>query len=419
MARNYQGVDLARAALDAQAYRQNEMMMRASAEQLAQQRKMQTLLPEARRMAFQGDFTLLYQLAPQEAEAMKAGIQKRTASEFEQKQKWVAQKEQEKSAKVLGSLEARRNALSYVASNPQAAPNVQQYIDQLAQSGQIEPFDVMKYQNNPNELKSDLELTAFQFAMNKNPEATKMGAEILEEIGRAGDVSAMFSDEFKGAYKKRLEAKKSGGVNVTVSPQINMPSSIPLDKKVATDMQREQIGDLKTLSNLDDIIAKTDEKYLTTLGRIEGFAGGLLDKAGLASEDMKKYLGDRRVWREGVSQIFNSYRKEITGAAAAQAELSSLKDSIINADLGPSEFNASVQSFREKVARTMRIRNRLINEGLDIENPIFGQRLDELYAAGIDPKTDEDRLTRAKQLMDAGNKKADIVRILKQEGYLE
>lgn len=420
--RDYQGIDLGRAANDAMNYRLN----RERLAEIQRQRQIQTLLPEARAQAARGDFSLLYQINPQEAEAMKLGLQERAKSQDimlrkqrEESLKFEQQKQAEANAKVLANLETRRNALSYIAQNPASAPQVQSYIDGLAQNQSIDPFDVMKYSDKPEELKNDLEFLAFQTAMTKNPEVSKIGAQVLEKIGRAGDVSGMFTDEFKSEYEKML-AKPKGGVNITVAPQFNAPSTVPLEKSTRTETQKEQIRNIETLSNLNDIESKTIDEYLTFWGKGKIAWAEFMDKLGSSSEEQRELIRNQTPWLLGVKNIFNAYRREITGAAAAMAELKDLESAIINTNMGPEKFKAALAMAKEKAKRAIRLRNSLLTSGLSTEDPDFSAKLDEMYRTGMDAKSGDDGARMAEYLVkQKGMSRGAALDLIRSYGYFD
>jgi len=62
-------------------------------------------------------------------------------------------------------------------------------------------------------------------------------------------------------------------------------------------------------------------------------------------EDWITFNNNRSKFVKRVKQYFNQYRKEITGAAASEKEMEDLLASMINADMGPSEFRAVFDDF--------------------------------------------------------------------------
>jgi len=95
----------------------------------------------------------------------------------------------------------------------------------------------------------------------------------------------------------------------------------------------------------------------------------------------EEFLGKRRAYLEQVAQSFNAYRKEITGAAAAVQELEDLKKATLNADLGPTEFKASLDLLEKKVRRSRAIKRKFLREGIDVGDPRFGPRFYQEYFA--------------------------------------
>ena len=117
---------------------------------------------------------------------------------------------------------------------------------------------------------------------------------------------------------------------------------------------------------------------------------------------------------KGVNAEFNAYRKLITGAAAAVQELEDLKKAMISTDLSPDEFEAAFNEYSMELSRTLRIRNKVLREGLKPGTKQYGEELNRMYLTGDDDKMD----ARGDELEASGMSDDDIVKALEQEGYL-
>jgi len=123
--------------------------------------------------------------------------------------------------------------------------------------------------------------------------------------------------------------------------------------------------------NMADLTEEKFGKFFSLKGRVKGKIGKGLDflkGAGgeevndwleqATGEDLVAFNSEAREVFEDTQQVFNSYRKEITGAAAAAIELERLKDSLLNGDLAPAEAFASyknlVQRFERQIAEDER-----------------------------------------------------------------
>ena len=110
----------------------------------------------------------------------------------------------------------------------------------------------------------------------------------------------------------------------------------------------------------------------------------------------KEYLGKTRVFIESIEQVFNQYRKQITGAQAAMKEIQMLRASILNKEMTPTEFEYSFKSYVSKVKRMMRLTRSLLREGFTNEGGKLGKELESrFYTTGdvgdseVDARGDE------------------------------
>ena len=81
--------------------------------------------------------------------------------------------------------------------------------------------------------------------------------------------------------------------------------------------------------------------------------------------DEEKFLTTARRFRSKVEDAFNDYRTQVTGAAAAIAEIERLRKVFINTDLSDTEFKATYSSLFETMRRTREIYSEMLREGLD------------------------------------------------------
>lgn len=190
--------------------------------------------------------------------------------------------------------------------------------------------------------------------------------------------------------------------------------AVPLNSAVGRESQQAAITASENLDNLDRIASQFNPDFLTYQGKGRAMLAEVMDKAGTARPEQRDLLKAKQAFSQGVSKFFNAYRKEITGAAATEKELEQLKDAVINMDQSPAQFQASLAEMRASIAHTLRIKNRLLREGLRVGSKRFGARMDKLYREGAD----DDAMTRGEELEQAGKSDDEVVRILVTEGYL-
>lgn len=148
-------------------------------------------------------------------------------------------------------------------------------------------------------------------------------------------------------------------------------------------LQADIVHNRVKLANLDALANDYQSSYLTYGGAAEAALGHVLSKSGM---DLPGWLKDatagRRKFTQGVEQVFNQYRHDITGAQAALQEMKNLRGSMLNKNLSPAEFEASFHQYRELLTRINKIEMQALQEGLKPGTKAFGQRVDEIFTSG-------------------------------------
>lgn len=169
-------------------------------------------------------------------------------------------------------------------------------------------------------------------------------------------------------------------------------------KSMVTALQKGLEADYGNLDKVNDIIGQYKPEFLTYKGRGEAFFAELKDKAqglgiGEITPNQKEMLQNRTNFVQSINKLFNSYRKEITGAAASVQELESLKKAMLNEDLSPSQFEAVSVKFRSELQRSVRLRRKLLREGFDTRKKLSTE-LDRQFTSGFD----DDPLVRGEEI---------------------
>lgn len=222
---------------------------------------------------------------------------------------------------------------------------------------------------------------------------------------------------FNSAIKKAATGTK--GIRVLPDGTVEVGGSgeeiMPLDKPNARKSQEKLISSIESLKRMDKIYSDYKPEFLTFQGRLKNGFSALKDKAGVdLSDDERTALRQYRRFSQNVDTEFNAYRKLITGAAAAVAELESLKKAMISTDLSPEQFESAWETYRSELAYTVRIHNRLLRQGLEPGTEQFGEALDQMYVAG----EDDSHTARGEELERQGLGDDEIVSTLQEEGYL-
>jgi hypothetical protein len=214
----------------------------------------------------------------------------------------------------------------------------------------------------------------------------------------------------KPASGSSLSVGSDGSVSYTTGPGAGStpPGNIPLVNPVVNATQKDLVALEDSLVRMTKIAEGYNKNFLTYQGRLQLLLARNLDKLGRASPAQRKLIKDSRHFSQDVDREFNSYRKAITGAAAAVQELESLKDAVINTDLGPAEFEAAFETYLAELQRGIEIKRGLLRNGIDVSSPKFGDAFDSQFIRGNSPNG-VDVETRGLQPRKQGMDPRDVV----------
>lgn len=208
-----------------------------------------------------------------------------------------------------------------------------------------------------------------------------------------------------------------GGTDVSVDVNTGRQTS-PAGKKTTAELQAGLISDMNQLGELDTIINSYADSSLTLKGKFNLGASVVKDRFGKASPQERAEITRDTIFKQSVQSVFNEYRREITGAAAAVQELEQLEQSILNTKQSPTQFKAAFNNYRDKILRMMRIKRSILRGGVPIDGiseQEFGQRFDRLWVSGQDDDPDQ----RGEEIKrnNPGMTDEQIFDQLAQEGY--
>ena len=243
---------------------------------------------------------------------------------------------------------------------------------------------------------------------------------LFKELDQVPESDTLRRKSYEQAIAKQISQT---GMKFTVDKDGNVTlftnaSQEEMTPGATTQTQKDVINLMGQLENLDAISGENAFKdVLTIQGKLYRKGLKIADSLKMPlSDENKEYLGKARQFTEGVEQIFNTYRKEITGAQAAIKELEMLRDSVINKKLTPTEFEYSLKRFRDQITRSLRLKRMLLRDGFTGKD--LSAKLDQMITGGVDvSETEIDN--RGDELKATGLSDADVVKQLRKEGYLE
>lgn len=175
----------------------------------------------------------------------------------------------------------------------------------------------------------------------KQPEYTDLARKLQEAGYRPG------TPEFQQKMDEYLFKPVGTTVNVNTG---DIPLTSTQESKVQDDV-RTGIQELEELKGIADSFS---DEYLTFQGRGKKWAFNLADKAKFdIGKEGREFVKGFTTFITRTKQKFNLYRKNITGAAAAEKELKDLEESFMSGKMGPTEFKAAFNSWANRVQEAL------------------------------------------------------------------
>lgn len=179
----------------------------------------------------------------------------------------------------------------------------------------------------------------------------------------------------KSRAQMQIEMAKTGqGQKISIT--LNEKGNQPLSQAVKSTLQKGVLDSYENLVKLDSISENFDPSYFTTYGVAKAATGALLDRTfGVSSEDdptgSVNFNAKRTVAVAEIDMLFNQYRKEITGAAAAVKELEALKKSYLNSERGPEATMAMLKNLQRIGQHGYETKKLNLREGLAVGDTLI------------------------------------------------
>ena len=190
------------------------------------------------------------------------------------------------------------------------------------------------------------------------------------------------------AQMQILMAKESNGQDITITLNDKGQQVMPLTKPVKALLQKGVLTSFENIVKLDDIANNFDPSYFTYAGAAKSATGAVLDKVGLSSElditGTVDFNSKRVIAISQIDMLFNQYRKEITGAAAAVQELERLEKSYLNSKRGPEATKAMLNELKRIGRRGYETKKRTLREGLAVGDTLIFHDDPKQEASAID-----------------------------------
>lgn len=280
--------------------------------------------------------------------------------------------------------------------------------------------------------------TGEEYAKTGNPDVllkrTEEKKQTLSPVGKLlSEMNALDKDDpQREVYRKAIEKTvASSGMSVTVDEDgrvrvVTGPGAM-MERSTKAALEKDIIGLEQRLADVEEVGKDFSRDFLTWVGQLKGKGLRALSFAGAKlNDDQKAFIANKRRFVEGVEQVFNAYRKEVTGAQAAMQELSMLRDSILNKKLSPDEFEASYNRYVSQLKRSIRLKRMYLRQGIS-EKEIMAKTgiMNEAYKSGFDVPDEEvnargDELERkfSNDGLQGDDLQNAVISALRSEGYI-
>jgi hypothetical protein len=192
--------------------------------------------------------------------------------------------------------------------------------------------------------------------------------------------------EFADLMKANKEDSKEG-TQITIGADGSVNYSQSPTKAVVTEVQKDLKNKELAMDQLKKIEGGYDPSYFTYRGQasvgtsqfaeksegtplLESAAEGIASAvSGKSKEDRAKFIEQRSAYMNNVDQLFNAYKKEITGAAAGEKELELIRDSFLNGQMSPSQFTGALKQVVDKYKSEAEYNRNILNKGVNTTSP--------------------------------------------------
>ena len=188
-----------------------------------------------------------------------------------------------------------------------------------------------------------------------------------------------------------------------------------LEGGIASDMSSlQQLGTIENMAN--------DNQDLFTYKSQMGVEKDIIaEKLGMErTPEQKERLKKQQDLFMLTSQAFNTYRKEITGAAASEQELKRLEEDFVNKKMSYTQFAQSVQTLKTKMERGLVLKQNLLKKGVKFNSKEYKSYFDNKgFPVGSEGTEKPDVNTRGAELMKENPKMTsdEVMDLLEAEGY--
>lgn len=218
-------------------------------------------------------------------------------------------------------------------------------------------------------------------------QAKQMGSMPISSFKNALDFKIMQLDkvsEYKSMYDLQHPKEKGNGGMEIVAPDGTVIKMQGLTTPTQTENQKNLITNEKNSTQFDQLEKDYDPAFFTYKNQagaklskeaektsdipVVGAATDLLANTvtGMDKEQRGQFLEKRTKYMNNLEQMFNSYKHEITGAAAGEKEIDMIRKSVLNGEMSPSEAKGALEQIKEKYKAESDLYKKNLGQGLDV-----------------------------------------------------
>lgn len=176
--------------------------------------------------------------------------------------------------------------------------------------------------------------------------------DVDRSLNAARQAEARGDTEAATLNRQAAQAKAQSQQGTTINvPGVNPQTGevvFPTSQKTQSDIDERLVTNQVALRDLDRIKENMNTQLLEIGPRLGTKVATIADFLGVSTESQKDRITAVESFMTPVEQFFNTYRKNITGAAASEKELKMLRDTFINRDISPTQFEARFNSIMDR-----------------------------------------------------------------------
>jgi hypothetical protein len=113
------------------------------------------------------------------------------------------------------------------------------------------------------------------------------------------------------------------------------------------------------------------DEYLEVMGKGKKKAAEIMDKAGVSTEDQRKYINEYAQWFRQAKSDFLAYRKWVTGVAGGEKEMQEIATAFPDpVNNSPEQYKANLKSIEETTKRVLQLNADFLRLGIDMDQPL-------------------------------------------------